>query len=268
VGQRKGCCVATGDFTHPRWLAELRESWCRGDGSMPCARSLPGSGRRSSGCCRAPVRFMLSVEVSSITAAAIACARCTISSTPRFESAARVSSRLAASATSNPTAPDLGVDSRDLLNCSRISPDAFLILRTSDTCSRPWAAVSFDSIEDCFADLAHHIFAVETGLSSDRMNWPSAWMATHSSPAPMPFAGKTGARANLFDCDLSTLRCATRSRAWPAAWHARVFPERASTTPTATQVKCDDAGRVCGLRQDLSALWKPLTRRAGRWRAG
>ena len=41
----------------------------------------------------------------------------------------------------------------------------------------PWFAVlgsksGFDAIDDCYADLAHHIFALETGLSSDpEMNW-------------------------------------------------------------------------------------------------
>ena len=35
-----------------------------------------------------------------------------------------------------------------------------------------WFKVGFDSVEECFGDLASEIFALETGLSSDpEMNW-------------------------------------------------------------------------------------------------
>src|SRR3989337_3257380 len=41
----------------------------------------------------------------------------------------------------------------------------------------PWFSIfgsksGFDSIEECFGDLSQHIYAIETGLSSDpQMNW-------------------------------------------------------------------------------------------------
>jgi uncharacterized protein (TIGR00375 family) len=71
--------------------------------------------------------------------------------------------------------PILGLDSRDLLEITlAASPDGYLVPAHIWT---PWFSAlgsksGFDAIADCYADLAHHIFAVETGLSSDpEMNW-------------------------------------------------------------------------------------------------
>ncbi len=77
----------------------------------------------------------------------------------------------------------------------------------------PWFAAlgsqsGFDSIADCYGDLAGHIFAVETGLSSDPpMNWRVSFLdryrLTSSSDAHSP--GKLGREATTFDCDLDYL---------------------------------------------------------------
>ncbi|MGH3258453.1 MAG: hypothetical protein ACRDOU_24175 [Streptosporangiaceae bacterium] len=71
--------------------------------------------------------------------------------------------------------PILGLDSRDLLDITlSADPGCFLVPAQVWT---PWFAVlgsksGFDAVQDCYADLAGHIFAVETGLSSDpAMNW-------------------------------------------------------------------------------------------------
>src|SRR5205809_564131 len=71
--------------------------------------------------------------------------------------------------------PILGLDSRDLLEITLEAGDgAYLIPAHIWT---PWFAVlgsksGFDSIEQCYGDLASRIFALETGLSSDPpMNW-------------------------------------------------------------------------------------------------
>ena len=71
--------------------------------------------------------------------------------------------------------PILGLDSRDLLEITlEASPDGYLVPAHIWT---PWFSAlgsksGFDAIADCYADLADHIFAVETGLSSDpAMNW-------------------------------------------------------------------------------------------------
>jgi DNA helicase II / ATP-dependent DNA helicase PcrA len=71
--------------------------------------------------------------------------------------------------------PILGLDSRNLLEITLSGGDGcYLVPAHAWT---PWFAVlgsqsGFDRVADCYADLASHIFAIETGLSSDpEMNW-------------------------------------------------------------------------------------------------
>ncbi|MGI9437775.1 MAG: UvrD-helicase domain-containing protein, partial [Geminicoccaceae bacterium] len=74
----------------------------------------------------------------------------------------------------------------------------------------PWFAAmgsrsGFDSIADCYSDLADHIFAVETGLSSDPlMNWRVSsldrYRLVSNSDAHSPI--KLGREATAFDSDL------------------------------------------------------------------
>ena len=69
VGRRKGISViGTGDFTHPKWFEELESTLVpaepglfrlREDVERSVEARLPAS-------CRGPVRFMLSVEISTI----------------------------------------------------------------------------------------------------------------------------------------------------------------------------------------------------------
>ncbi len=236
--QRKGIAVvATGDFSHPRWFAELREKLVpTGEGLY----SLHNESARAvdaevPAACRAPVRFMLSLEVSSIYSRGDRVRKVhNLIYAPDFESAARVSSRLARIGNiESDGRPILGVDSRDLLEITlECSPDAFLIPAHIWT---PWFSAlgsqsGFDSISECFADLADHIFAVETGLSSDpAMNWRLSaldrYALVSSSDAHSP--EKLGREANLFDCDLSyfAMRDALRERGAGFLGTLEFFPE-------------------------------------------
>jgi PHP family Zn ribbon phosphoesterase len=103
--------------------------------------------------------------------------------------------------------PILGLDSRDLLEITLESgSDVYLIPAHIWT---PWFAAlgsmsGFDSIAECYGDLAQHIFAVETGLSSDPgMNWrvPSLdrFRLVSNSDAHSP--AKLGREATAFDCE-------------------------------------------------------------------
>ncbi len=75
----------------------------------------------------------------------------------------------------------------------------------------PWFSLfgsksGFDSLEECFEDLSRHIFAVETGLSSDPpMNWRLSALddlaLVSNSDAHSP--SNLGREANIFDTDLS-----------------------------------------------------------------
>src|SRR5262249_11206251 len=150
------------------------------------------------------------------------------------ESAGRVATRLGGLGNiASDGRPILGVDSRDVLEITlESSPDAFLIPAHVWT---PWfsalgAQSGFDSIGECYADLASHIFALETGLSSDpAMNWrlsaldPLALVSSSDAHSPE----KLGREATLFDCDLSYfgLRDALRHRRPGFRGTVEFFPE-------------------------------------------
>ena len=158
---------------------------------------------------------------------------------PDFEAAARFNTALGR--IGNLTAdgrPILGLDSRDLLEITlEASPDGYLVPAHIWT---PWFSAlgsksGFDAIADCYADLADHITAVETGLSSDpEMNWRVSsldrYRLVSNSDAHSPAA--LAREATLFTGDAGLLRGQGRRTAWPARWSSS--PRRASTTPTAT----------------------------------
>src|SRR5690242_13861648 len=95
---------------------------------------------------------------------------------PDFEAAARFNTALGRIGNlGSDGRPILGLDSRDLLEITlESSSDGFLIPAHIWT---PWFSAlgsrsGFDAIADCYADLAGHVKAVETGLSSDpELNW-------------------------------------------------------------------------------------------------
>jgi uncharacterized protein (TIGR00375 family) len=272
--QRKGIAVvATGDFTHPRWFAELRDKLVpAGDGLFALREDLARAADVDvPAACRAPVRFMLSVEVSSIYSRGDRVRKVhNLIYAPDFESAARVSSRLARIGNiESDGRPILGVDSRDLLEITLASsPNAFLIPAHIWT---PWFSAlgsqsGFDSIAECFADLADHIFAVETGLSSDpAMNWRLSaldrYTLVSSSDAHSP--EKLGREANLFDCDLSyfAMRDALRERGAGFLGTLEFFPEEGKYHADGHR-KCDvvmtpDEAAACG--KICPRCGKPLT---------
>jgi DNA helicase-2/ATP-dependent DNA helicase PcrA len=210
---RKGIgVVATGDFTHPVWRAELAEKLVpaepglyrlRDDIEKAVMATLPAP-------CRVPVRFMLEVEISTIYKKGDRTRKIHhLIYAPDLETVDRMSARLARIGNiASDGRPILGLESRNLLELALESgPHAYLVPAHIWT---PWFAAlgsqsGFDSIADCYGDLADHIFAVETGLSSDPpMNWRISFLdryrLTSNSDAHSP--GKLGREATTFDCDL------------------------------------------------------------------
>jgi DNA helicase II / ATP-dependent DNA helicase PcrA len=178
--RRKGITVVgTGDFTHPAWFEEIRDKLVpaepglfrlRPDIEREIERRLPPA-------CQGPIRFLLEVEISTIYKKGDRTRKVHhLIYASNLETAARLREKLGT--IGNLTAdgrPILGLDSRHLLEITLESgPDAYLIPAHVWT---PWFAVlgsksGFDSVEECYGDLTRHIFAVETGLSSDPpMNW-------------------------------------------------------------------------------------------------
>ena len=127
---------------------------------------------------------------------------------PDFASADRLAASLARIGNiASDGRPILGLDSRDLLEIALESgPHSYLVPAHIWT---PWFAAlgsqsGFDSIEECYGDLADRIFAVETGLSSDpAMNWRVSSLdrcrLTSNSDAHSP--GKLGREATQFSCE-------------------------------------------------------------------
>ena len=174
--------VGTGDFTHPAWRAELKEQLVpaepglfrlRPDLERAVERQLPPACAGGLGA----VRFMLSVEISTIykkgekTRKIHHLVYC-----PDFDSADRLVAALSRIGNLHSDGrPILGLDSRHLLEMTLESgPGSYLVPAHVWT---PWFAAlgsksGFDAVDDCYGDLSPHIFAVETGLSSDPpMNW-------------------------------------------------------------------------------------------------
>ena len=178
--RRKGVTVVgSGDFTHPAWFEHLRENLepaepglfrLREQLDRGVERTLPVS-------CRGLVRFMLSVEISTIYKRAERTRKVHhLVYVPDLEAAERFNRRLGRIGNiASDGRPILGLDSRDLLEITLESgPGSYLVPAHAWT---PWFAVlgsksGFDAVDDCYLDLADHIFALETGLSSDpAMNW-------------------------------------------------------------------------------------------------
>src|SRR5690348_127495 len=177
---RKGLSVVgTGDFTHPAWAAELAESLVPAEpGLLALKPELAARLRRTlPPSCRTEIRFLLSTEISTIYKRDGATRKVHhLLYAPTFEAAGTITAALAKVGNlASDGRPILGLDSRHLLEITlNAGPGCFLIPAHIWT---PWFAVlgsksGFDAVPDCYLDLAEHVFAVETGLSSDPpMNW-------------------------------------------------------------------------------------------------
>ena len=154
--------LATGDFTHPEWLQDIR------------------SGLREAGnglLQRNGVFFLLGTEVACVSRqggrsrrvhllvlapdlGTVECLNKVLATKGRLESDGR---------------PILHVSPRDLV-CTLLDINERCLVIPAHLWT-PWFGLygsksGFDSLEECFGDVARNIHAVETGLSSDpAMNW-------------------------------------------------------------------------------------------------
>ena len=177
---RKGLSViGTGDFTHPAWAAELAELLVPAEPGLLALKPEPAARLRRTlpPSCQAEIRFLLSTEISTIYKRDGATRKVHhLLYAPTFEAASAITTALAKVGNlASDGRPILGLDSRHLLEITlNAGPGCFLIPAHIWT---PWFAVlgsksGFDAVPDCYLDLAEHVFAVETGLSSDPpMNW-------------------------------------------------------------------------------------------------
>lgn len=209
--QLKGISViGTGDFTHPQWFRELNEKIeSAGNGLFRLRNVFRTDGIPA--LCRADVFFMLSAEISCIYRKNGKTRKMhSILFVPDFATAAKINIALAKIGNLNADGrPILGLDAKELLRIVLdSSPEAMLVPAHAWTphFSIFGAESGFDSFEECFEELTPHIYAIETGLSSDPlMNWRLSALdriaLISNSDAHSP--AKIGREANIFDTDIS-----------------------------------------------------------------
>ena len=160
--------VGTGDFTHPEWLREIQETLVPEQGTG--LYSVAGKEDLS-------VRFMLTTEVCTIFEFENAVKKVHhVILTPNVETAVQVNEALKRYG-------NLAADGRPLLNMTAPQLVEEVMAVSGENLVfpahvwTPWFSVfgafsGFDSVEECYQDMAKHIHVLETGLSSDpAMNW-------------------------------------------------------------------------------------------------
>lgn len=202
--------IGTGDFTHPVWREELKERLVsEGNGLYRLrdayvkeeSRKFPGEG----------TCFVVSGEISSIYKKNGKTRKVhNVILLPSLEAADAMAQRLEKIGNIHSDGrPILGLDSHDLLEMMLdVCPEGILIPAHIWTphFSVLGAKSGFDSVEECFEELAPYIYALETGLSSDpAMNWRISkldrYQLVSNSDAHSP--SKLGREANLLDIDCS-----------------------------------------------------------------
>ena len=192
--------VGTGDFTHPKWLRELKESlvpeWDTG------LYKVAGNSR-------SPVYFMTTTEVCTTFAFENEIKKVHhVILAPNIETAIQINDRLLKYG-------DLTIDGRPTLNMDA----AHLVEEVMEVSSEnmvfpahvwtPWFSIfgafsGFNSVEECYLDMTKHIYALETGLSSDpSMNWRLSkldnFALVSNSDSHSFWPWRIGREANVFE---------------------------------------------------------------------
>ncbi len=186
--------VATGDFTHPTWFAELK-------GKLKPAEAGTGLYDYNG------VKFILQSEVSNIFSVNKIVKKIhLIILSPSLEIVAQINEALAKKGNLEADGrPIFGMTATETVELVMgISHENVVIPAHAWT---PWFSIfgsmsGFNTVEECFGDQAKHIFALETGLSSDpAMNWRLSkldrYALVSNSDAHSP--QKMGREANVFD---------------------------------------------------------------------
>ena len=212
--------VGTGDFTHPRWLSEIKEKL------VPVA----GSGLyRSAKDANSSVFFITTTEVCTVfTFEAEARKIHHVILSPNVETALQINDRLSRYG-------DLALDGRPTLNMDAAHLVEEVMAVSSENMIfpahawTPWFSIfgafnGFDSVEECYQDMAKHIHALETGLSSDPpMNWRLSKLDKYSlvsnSDCHSFWPWRIGREANVFELETLTyhdvvdaIRCKSTER--------------------------------------------------------
>jgi uncharacterized protein (TIGR00375 family) len=197
--------VGTGDFTHAQWLKELKENLVSDEGTnLYRPLKAPNSA----------LRFMVTSEAATIFSYKEKSRKIHhLILTPSLETAVQISDRLSRYGS-------LVVDGRPVLNMSAATLVEEIMEASKESVVipahiwTPWFSLfgdlsGFDKIEDCYQDTTKHIFALETGLSSDPpMNWRLSaldrFTLVSNSDSHSSWPWRIGREANVFDLERLT----------------------------------------------------------------
>lgn len=194
--------VGTGDFTHPKWLQELKEVLVKdADSGFYHVEKGPVS----------HVRFVVTTEVCTMWTVHDQTKKVHhVIVTPSLETAIQTNDRLAKYGS-------LTSDGRPTLSMSA----AHLVEEVMETSNwnmvfpahawTPWFSIfgafsGFNSVEECYEDKTRHIHALETGLSSDPpMNWRlgilDKFTLLSNSDSHSYWPWRMGREANVFELE-------------------------------------------------------------------
>jgi len=168
--------VGTGDFTHPLWLSELKEN---------LKETKPGLYQLKDGSAKA--YFLLSAEVSSIYKQGDKVRRIhNMILAPNFAAVDQIVEGLikVGANLKSDGRPIMGVHCDDLVKIVLKADKRNVVIP-----AHAWtphfglfgSLSGFDTVREAFGDQAKHIFAIETGLSSDpKMNWQLSGLDKYS----------------------------------------------------------------------------------------
>jgi DNA helicase-2/ATP-dependent DNA helicase PcrA len=204
--------LGTGDFTHPAWLKELKEKLVPDDGGFFRLKEPPKNHPseldfKDKFPHDIDVRFCLSAELTTIYKKNDKTRKVhSVVFAPDFSTVEKIIKKLTllGKNLASDGRPILGLDTKNLLEIVlEASEHAYLVPAHIWT---PWFSLfgsssGFDSIEECFEDLTGHIFALETGLSSDpemnyRLSALDRFSLISNSDAHSP--QRLGREANVF----------------------------------------------------------------------
>ena len=229
--------LACGDFTHPAWFAELAQKLECGDDGI---YSFQGT------------NFVLGTEVSCVYRQEERQRRVhVLLFLPDMPSVARLITELARfGKLESDGRPTLKLSARDLTELALgVNPRCLVIPAHVWT---PWYGMfgsksGFDRLENALLDMAKHIHAVETGLSSDpAMNWmvPQLSDKTIVSFSDAHSLPKLGREVTVFDAPLSYSGLSQALAENLVAYTAEFYPQEGKYHY--------DGHRKCGVSQHPS----------------
>jgi len=192
--------VGSGDFTHPKWFNQIKDFLKPDSGTDLFAITEDPEN---------PMRFMLTTEVCTIFNFENSVKKIHhVIFAPNLEVISQINDEIKSYG-------KLESDGRPILKMTAVE----LVEKIIDISNKnmifpahiwtPWFGVlgtssGFDTIEGCYQDMTKHIFAIETGLSSDPpMNWRLSYLDNFTllsnSDCHSFWPWRIGREANVFD---------------------------------------------------------------------